>query len=67
MLYVEINFGSSIGVSGARIPADFRSNSFGLNSTINLFDGFANVHTLSQAKIGIAANDAAILKMKSTA
>lgn len=60
----NFNFGSSIGVSGARIPADFRSNNFGLNSTINLFDGFANVHTLSQAKIGIEANDAAILKMK---
>jgi len=60
----NFNFGSSIGVSGARIPADYRSNNFGINSTINLFDGFANVHTLSQAKIGLEANDAAILKMK---
>lgn len=60
----NFNFGSSIGVSGARIPADFRSNNFGINSSINLFDGFANVHTLSRAKIGLEANDAAILKMK---
>ena len=60
----NFNFGSSIGVSGARIPADFRSNNFGINSSINLFDGFANVHTLSQAKIGLEVNDAAILKMK---
>ena len=60
----NFNFGSSIGVSGARIPADFRSNNFGINSSINLFDGFANVHTLSRAKIGLEVNDAAILKMK---
>ncbi|MBL4668937.1 MAG: TolC family protein [Flavobacteriales bacterium] len=60
----SFNFGSSIGVSGARIPADFRSNNFGINSTINLFDGFANVHTLSQAKIGVKVQEAAITKMK---
>ena len=58
------NFGSSIGVSGARIPADFRSNSFSINSSVNLFDGFANVHTLKQARIGLEAQDAAILKMR---
>ena len=58
------NFGSSIGVSGARIPADFRSDNFGLNSTINLFDGFANIQSLKQAQIGVAAQDAAIAKMK---
>jgi len=60
----NFNFGSSIGVSGARIPADFRSNNLGINSSINLFDGFANLHTLSRAKIGLEVNDAAILKMK---
>ncbi len=58
------NFGSSIGVSGARIPADFRSNNFSINSSVNLFDGFANVHTLKQAKIGLDIEDAAIAKMK---
>jgi len=60
----NFNFGSSIGVSGARIPSDYRSNNFGINSSINLFDGFANIHSLSQAKIGVEANEAAILKMK---
>ena len=51
-------------MSGARIPADFRSNNFGINSSINLFDGFANVHGLRQAKIGVEVQDAAIAKMK---
>ncbi len=60
----NFNFGSSIGVSGTRIPADFRSNNFGINSSINLFDGFANVQTLQQSKIGVEAQDAAIAKMK---
>jgi outer membrane protein len=60
----NFNFGSSIGVSGTRIPADFRSNNFGINSSINLFDGFANVHSLNQSKIGVEAQDAAIAKMK---
>ena len=58
------NFGSSIGVSGARIPADFRSNNFSINSSTNLFNGFASIHTFKQAKIGVEAQDAAILKMK---
>lgn len=60
----NFNFGSSIGVSGARIPADFRSNSFGINSNVNLFNGFASIHTLKQAEIGVEIQDAAILKMK---
>lgn len=60
----NFNFGSSIGVSGARIPADFRSNNFGINSSVNLFDGFANVHSLKQSKLNVEAQDAAIAKMK---
>jgi outer membrane protein len=58
------NFGSSIGVSGARIPADFRSNNFSINSSTNLFNGFASIHTFKQAQLGVEAQDAAILKMK---
>jgi outer membrane protein len=58
------NFGSSIGASGIRTSADFRSNNFSLNSSITLFDGFANIHTLKQAQIGVEAQDAALLKMK---
>ncbi|MGB0887493.1 MAG: TolC family protein [Vicingaceae bacterium] len=60
----NFNFGSSISVSGARIPADFRSNNFGINSTVNLFDGFANINNLKQTKIGVEIQDAAIAKMK---
>jgi outer membrane protein len=60
----NFNFGSSISVSGARIPADFRSNNFGINSTVNLFDGFANIQNLKQSKIGVQIQDAAIAKMK---
>ena len=58
------NFGSSIGVSVARIPADFRSNNFGINSTVNLFNGFANIQILKQSKIGVEIQVAAIAKMK---
>jgi len=58
------NFGSSISVSGARASSNFRSNNFGVNSSINLFDGFANVCTLKQAVVGVKAQDEAIKKMK---
>ena len=60
----NFNFGSSIGVSGVRIPADFRSNNLGINSSVNLFDGFANIQNLKQAKLGVQIQDAAIAKMK---
>lgn len=60
----NFNFGSSIGVSGSRIPADFRSNNFGVNSTVNLFDGFANIQGLKQSKIGVQIQEATIAKMK---
>ena len=49
------NFGSSISASGSRVSADFRSNSYGLNSSLTLFDGFANIHTLKQSQIGVLA------------
>ncbi len=58
------NFGSSITASGTRASADFRSNNFGLNSSFILFNGFSNIHTLNQAKIGVEARDAALEKMK---
>jgi outer membrane protein len=60
----NFNFGSSISVSGARIPADFRSNNFGVNSSVNLFDGFANIQNLKQSQLGVQIQDAAIAKMK---
>ena len=58
------NFGSSIDVTGGRASADFRSNSFSINSSINIFNGFADLLSLKQAKIGVQAQDAALEKMK---
>lgn len=58
------NFGSSISASGARASADFQSNNFGINSSVNLFNGFANLYTLKQSKIGVEAQEAALAKMK---
>jgi len=58
------NFGSSISASGSRISANFRSNNFGVTSTLNLFNGFSNIHTLKQNQIGLEVKDAALLKMK---
>jgi len=60
----NFNFGSSISTVGLRVSSNLRSNNFGLNSSINLFDGFSNIHTLKQAKIGLQAQDAALAKMK---
>jgi outer membrane protein len=58
------NFGSSITASGARASADFQSNNFGINSSLNLFNGFASMHTLKQSKIGVEAQEAALAKMR---
>ncbi len=58
------NFGSSITASGARASADFSSNNFGINSSVILFNGFSNLYTLQQTKIGVEAKDAALEKMK---
>jgi len=58
------NFGSSIGASGSRVAADFQSNNFGLNSSVTLFNGFANIHTLKQSQISVKAQEAALEKMK---
>lgn len=60
----NFNFGSSISTVGLRVSSNLRSNNFGLNSSVTLFDGFANIHTLKQAKIGVLAQDAALAKMK---
>ncbi len=58
------NFGSSIDVTGGRSSANYRSNNFGVSSSVVLFNGFANLHTLKQATIGIDVQDAALEKMK---
>ena len=58
------NFGSSIDISGGRSSANYRSNNIGINSSITLFNGFATIHTLKQAEIGVQVQDAALAKMK---
>lgn len=58
------DFGSSISAIGARTSADFRSNRFGINSSVNLFNGFTNVSTLKQSKINVASQEAALAKMQ---
>jgi outer membrane protein len=49
------NFGSYIGQTGLRISRDSRSNSFGLSSGVNLFNGFRNKNNLIQAKKDLEA------------
>ncbi len=49
------NFGSYIGQTGLRISRDSRSNNFGLNSGVNLFNGNRNKNNLFQAKKDLEA------------
>jgi len=49
----NFNFGSFIGVDGSRISLDTRSNGFGLNSGITIFNGFQNINLYKQAKLGL--------------
>ena len=58
------NFGSFIGQSGSRISSDSRSNSFGLNSSITLFNGFANKSILAQSKIDLESQSLFLEQMK---
>lgn len=58
------NFGSFIGQSGARISSDTRSNSFGIGTSVNIFNGFSNKNTLEQAKIGVESQNTLLEKMR---
>jgi len=49
------NFGSYIGQTGLRISRDSRSNSFGLSSGVNLYNGNRNRNNLFQAKKDLEA------------
>jgi len=49
------NFGSYIGQSGVRISNNSRSNSFGLNAGVNLYNGSRNKNTLLSAKKSLEA------------
>ena len=52
----NFNFGSFIGQDGSRIKSDSRGNSFGINSGVTIFNGFRNLNTYKQAKLGVEAS-----------
>jgi outer membrane protein len=47
------NFGSFLGIDGSRISRDTRGNTFSANSSTTLFNGFRNLNTYKQAKLGV--------------
>jgi len=52
----NFNFGSFIGQDGSRIKSDSRGNSFGLNTGVTIFNGFRNLNTYKQAKLGVESS-----------
>jgi len=48
-----LNFGSFLGINGSRISRDTRGNSVSANSSTTLFNGFRNLNTYKQAKLGV--------------
>ena len=51
----NFNFGSFIDIDGGRVSRDSRSNNFGLNSGVTLFNGFRNKNNLLQARKSLEA------------
>ena len=49
----RLNFGSFLGIDGTRISRDTRGNSVSTNSSTTLFNGFRNLNTYKQAKLGV--------------
>ena len=49
------NFGSFIDINGGRVSRDSRSNSFGLNSNVTLYNGNRNKNNLLQVKKSLEA------------
>ena len=47
------NFGSFLGNNGSRISRDTRGNTLSANSSTTLFNGFRNLNTYKQAKLGV--------------
>ena len=58
------NFGSSIGQSGARISTDNFRTGFNLNSSTTLFNGFRNLNTYKQSKLGVEGSKLDLEKIK---
>jgi outer membrane protein len=59
-----LNFGSSIGVSGSRISADNFRSSFNVGSNTTLFNGFSNLNTYKQAKLGVESSKLDLQKIQ---
>jgi outer membrane protein len=61
----NFNFGSGFdATSNTRVSSDRRSNSFGLNSSVTLFNGFSNKNNLLQSKTSYEASKLDLEKMK---
>lgn len=60
----SFSFGSSIDNGNIRISGNRNSTSFGLNSSVTLFNGFRNLNTVKQAKLGHEVSILDLEKMK---
>jgi outer membrane protein len=59
-----MNFGSSIGQSGARISTDNFRTGFNLNSSATIFNGFRNLNTFKQAQLGVTSSKLELQKIQ---
>lgn len=60
----SFSFGSSIDNGNIRISGNRNSTSFGVNSSVTLFNGFRNLNTVKQAVLGHEASILDLEKMK---
>ena len=60
----NFNFGSFIGQDGSRIKSDTRGNNFGLNTGVTIFNGFRNLNTYKQAKLGVESSQLQLLVLQ---
>ena len=59
------SFGSGVDLAtNTRKSTDRRSNSFGVNTSLNIFNGFKNLNTLRQAKLGYKSSQLDLKKMQ---
>jgi len=61
----SFDFGSNIDLqTNSRKSSDRRSNSFSVNTSVSLFDGFRNLNVLKQSKIALKSSSFDLEKMK---
>ena len=58
------DFGSFIGQTGVRISRDSRSNGFGLNTGVTIFNGFQNSNIKKQADLGLESSKLQLAVLK---